>query len=94
MRRWDVLSTTGGPREIRRCHCAFFITSRTAAAPVWLKMKNLDAPAVKRETEEDWGGAGGELQSCAGNSSTIPRPAACYRAAKFFADAAIISGIA
>lgn len=55
---------------------------------------NLDAPAVKRETEEDWGGAGGELQSCAGNSSTIPRPAACYRAAKFFADAAIISGIA
>ena len=57
-------------------------------------MKNPDAPAVKRETEEDWGGAGGELQSCAGNSSTIPRPAACYRAAKFFADAAVISGIA
>ena len=21
----------------------------------WLKMKNLDAPAVKRESEEDWG---------------------------------------
>jgi hypothetical protein len=21
----------------------------------WLKMKNLDAPAVKREEEEDWG---------------------------------------
>jgi len=21
----------------------------------WLKMKNLDAPAVKREAEEDWG---------------------------------------
>jgi hypothetical protein len=35
-------------------------------------MKNLDAPAVKRETEEDWGGAGGELQSRAGNSSTPP----------------------
>jgi bifunctional non-homologous end joining protein LigD len=22
----------------------------------WLKMKNPDAPAVKREAEEDWGG--------------------------------------
>jgi hypothetical protein len=39
-------------------------------------------------------GAEGELQSCAGNSSTILRPAACYRAAKFFADAAVICGIA
>ena len=24
-------------------------------SPDWLKMKNLDAPAVKREEEEDWG---------------------------------------
>jgi len=23
--------------------------------PHWLKMKNPDAPAVKREAEEDWG---------------------------------------
>jgi hypothetical protein len=23
--------------------------------PDWLKMKNPDAPAVKREAEEDWG---------------------------------------
>ena len=25
-----------------------------AARPDWLKMKNADAPAVKREAEEDW----------------------------------------
>ena len=24
-------------------------------SPDWLKMKNPDAPAVKREAEEDWG---------------------------------------
>ena len=24
-------------------------------SPDWLKMKNADAPAVKREAEEDWG---------------------------------------
>jgi len=26
-----------------------------SAAPDWLKMKNPNAPAVKREAEEDWG---------------------------------------
>jgi hypothetical protein len=30
----------------------FFFAGRSA---VWLKMKNADAPAVKREAEEDWG---------------------------------------
>jgi len=24
-------------------------------SPDWLKMKNADAPAVRREAEEDWG---------------------------------------
>jgi len=28
---------------------------RSGCSPDWLKMKNLDAPAVKREEEEDWG---------------------------------------
>src|SRR5262245_63226884 len=28
---------------------------RSGRSPDWLKMKNLDAPAVKREEEEDWG---------------------------------------
>src|SRR5262249_49623759 len=28
---------------------------RSARSPDWLKMKNADAPAVKREAEEDWG---------------------------------------
>jgi bifunctional non-homologous end joining protein LigD len=27
----------------------------TYRSPDWLKMKNADAPAVKREAEEDWG---------------------------------------
>jgi hypothetical protein len=28
---------------------------RSGRSPDWLKMKNPDAPAVKREEEEDWG---------------------------------------
>jgi bifunctional non-homologous end joining protein LigD len=28
---------------------------RPGPSPDWLKMKNADAPAVKREAEEDWG---------------------------------------
>ena len=28
---------------------------RSGRSPDWLKMKNSDAPAVKREEEEDWG---------------------------------------
>jgi hypothetical protein len=30
-------------------------TYRSGRSPDWLKMKNLNAPAVKREAEEDWG---------------------------------------
>ena len=30
-------------------------TYRSGRSPDWLKMKNADAPAVKREEEEDWG---------------------------------------
>ena len=28
---------------------------RSGRSPDWLKMKNADAPAVKREAEEGWG---------------------------------------
>ena len=28
---------------------------RSSRSPDWLKIKNADAPAVKREAEEDWG---------------------------------------
>ena len=28
---------------------------RSGRSPDWLKFKNPDAPAVKREAEEDWG---------------------------------------
>jgi ATP-dependent DNA ligase len=28
---------------------------RSGCSPDWLKMKNANAPAVKREAEEDWG---------------------------------------
>jgi bifunctional non-homologous end joining protein LigD len=30
-------------------------TYRSGRSPDWLKMKNADAPAVKREAEESWG---------------------------------------
>jgi hypothetical protein len=52
---------SGGPRlptlltaHIARpssSHCKFLRGLRTD----WLKVKNSDAPAVKREAEEDWG---------------------------------------
>ena len=29
---------------------------RSGRSPNWIKSKNPDAPAVKREVEEDWGG--------------------------------------
>jgi hypothetical protein len=35
---------------MRRLQQQFF----TLGPPDWLKMKNADAPAVKREAEEDW----------------------------------------
>jgi len=28
---------------------------RSGRSPYWLKMKNANAPAVKREAEEEWG---------------------------------------
>ena len=31
------------------------IENRSGRSPDWLKFKNPDAPAVKREAEEDWG---------------------------------------
>jgi bifunctional non-homologous end joining protein LigD len=31
---------------------------RSGRSPDWRKMKNPDAPAVKREAEEDWDGSG------------------------------------
>jgi ATP-dependent DNA ligase len=37
----------------KRKHSAY----RSGRSPDWLKMKNADAPAVKREAEEDWGKA-------------------------------------
>jgi ATP-dependent DNA ligase len=33
-------------------------TYRAGRSPDWLKMKNSDAPAVRREAEEDWGKRG------------------------------------
>jgi bifunctional non-homologous end joining protein LigD len=31
------------------------VVYRSVRSPDWLKMKNPEAPAVKREAEEDWG---------------------------------------
>jgi ATP-dependent DNA ligase len=38
----------------------------------WLKFKNPEAPAVKREAEEEWGGADGDI--AAGYPQTTNRP--------------------
>src|SRR4029453_5621032 len=43
---------------------------RSGRSPDWLKMKNSDAPAVKREAEEDWGK--GRAQKL--NASSLSRP--------------------
>jgi hypothetical protein len=40
--RWDSIERKDSPYRLGR-------------SPDWLKMKNLEAPAVKREAEEDWG---------------------------------------
>jgi hypothetical protein len=34
--------------NLKATHCS-------GRSPDWLKMKNSDAPAVKREAEEEWG---------------------------------------
>jgi hypothetical protein len=31
------------------------VVRRSGRSPDWIKIKNPDAPAVKREAEEDWG---------------------------------------
>jgi hypothetical protein len=35
--------------------CRSCAAYRFGRSPDWLKMKNADAPAVKREEEEEWG---------------------------------------
>jgi hypothetical protein len=41
-----------GGRKARSRGCCHPFAGRS---PLWLKVKNPDAPAVKREAEEDWG---------------------------------------
>ena len=44
------------PLEVRKVTLASVLGEayRSGRSPDWLKMKNPDAPAVKREAEEDW----------------------------------------
>jgi len=44
-------------KEFLRGHCLEAEGYRFGRSPDWLKMKNADTPAVKREAEEDWGRA-------------------------------------
>jgi ATP-dependent DNA ligase len=66
MRELQILPTTQRDRAGWRQNCQLLrfecIVSkrkdspyRSGRSPDWLKMKNPDAPAVKREAEEDWG---------------------------------------
>jgi hypothetical protein len=45
------------PIEVRKAIVSKRLGShyRSGRSPDWLKFKNPEAPAVKRETEEDWG---------------------------------------
>jgi hypothetical protein len=65
---WPALQRASGRRRpdcLRPClqawpgrHCVEaqgFAPTVPAAPPDWLKMNNSDAPAVKREEEEEWG---------------------------------------
>jgi hypothetical protein len=46
----EILATNAATRGNRKGSLY-----RSGRAPDWLKMKNPEAPAVKREAEEDWG---------------------------------------
>jgi hypothetical protein len=48
-----LLGPNGQPRPQR--HCLEAEGFRLPVRPDWLKIKNADTPAVKREAEEDWG---------------------------------------
>jgi bifunctional non-homologous end joining protein LigD len=41
--------------NLRTRSCIIDGEARSGRSPDWLKMKNSNAPAVKREAEEDWG---------------------------------------
>jgi len=45
---------------------------RSGRSPDWLKMKNSDAPAVKREAEEEWGQS--EMTLTGKNNNQLPQP--------------------
>jgi hypothetical protein len=54
---------------------------RGGRSPDWLKMKNADAPAVKREEEEDWGNKDHTIGTIGGrrlNCYTRSRTTTCY----------------
>jgi hypothetical protein len=61
--RFNEPSTSGRPVRFRHaCTRRYRVkaqrTSRFSSrrSPDWIKSKNPDAPAVKREAEEEWGG--------------------------------------
>jgi hypothetical protein len=61
---WVVFSAGSGVVVVRPARAALSVEGivskrkdsayRSGRSPDWLKMKNADAPAVKREAEEDW----------------------------------------
>src|SRR5262249_61497344 len=60
------------PNSNRAVHLAALTRFQVPGrSPDWLKMKNLAAPAVKREAEEDWGKEDGDDHD--ENSLHLPR---------------------
>jgi ATP-dependent DNA ligase len=47
---------------------------RSGKSKDWLKFKNPDAPAVKREAEEDWGGRDGDNRRSSGRTRRSTQP--------------------
>ena len=57
---------------------------RSGRSPDWLKFKNPDAPAVKREAEEDWGASLFGFAAFASRSNSILVTSACSSAIRLW----------
>jgi hypothetical protein len=79
-RRARAASGTGLFALCRRA--TFDFHNRSGRSPHWLKFKNPNAPAVKREAEEDWGALSpGPSQNGTQrvDASLLPRPGQSVR---------------
>ena len=60
-RRFPLIVETLARLRSRSCIIDGDSVYRSGRSPDWLKMKNANAPAVKREAEEEWNKRGAEM---------------------------------